>query len=264
MAPGKTLASELVLPSDLLAASRRAGLSLAALVAGHFAVFQPVVSLKTRETTWFEALSRVRLDAETVIGPAEFIPLAVACGLGPLIDLLCVRSAVNALARSPGSRIMCNLDPATYQRPSLFVEIDAILAAAGIGTGRLGFELREPVLAGDWESTRRMATMLASRGHPLALDDFRDAPLHILSRMPFTYVKVGANVMRLVRSSREWRAFLRSVAAAARSLGSTTVAEYVEDEEVLEIVLEAGVELGQGHLFGPALEFDRVCASDHY
>jgi len=159
---------------------------------------------------------------------------------------------------------MCNLDPTTYERPSLHAELDAILALSGVDPRRVGFELREPVLAGDWDTTRHVATMLASRGHPLALDDFRDAPLHILSRMPFTYVKVGANVMRLVRSSREWRAFLGSIMAAARSVGSTTVAEYVEDEEVLEIVLEAGVELGQGHLFGPAREFDRVRASDRY
>jgi len=254
---GETVsASELALPADLLVSASRASRLTQALVRGYYAVYQPIVSLRTRETAWFEALSRIRLDDGTVLGPGEFLPAAAGLGLLPLIDLLCMRSAARVLARLPRSRIMCNLDPATCARPSLLTEIDAILAGAGVCRERLGFELREPVPAGEWESTRRVATLLASRGHPLALDDFRDAPLHVLCSVPFSCVKIGANVMRLVRSYTEWRTFLRSVASVARSLSVAAVAEYVEDEELLEIVLDVGVELGQGHAFSPALEFD--------
>ncbi|HSP26331.1 MAG TPA: EAL domain-containing protein, partial [Saliniramus sp.] len=47
---------------------------------------QPVVSLPQRKTKFYEALARLRLDGDTLLVPAEFMPALEEAGLAPELD----------------------------------------------------------------------------------------------------------------------------------------------------------------------------------
>jgi EAL domain-containing protein (putative c-di-GMP-specific phosphodiesterase class I) len=64
------------------------------------------------------------------------------------------------------------------------------------------------------------------------------------------YVKIdGAYVGRLCESPRD-RAIIKGMSAMCRDLGIHTIAEMIEREAQLDALVELGIELGQGFLFG--------------
>lgn len=70
----------------------------------------------------------------------------------------------------------------------------------------------------------------------------------------------GEFVAHCHRSSVD-RAILRSIVGIAHDLGKKTVAEFVTDPEILEVVRAEGVDLAQGYLIGKPMPYDDFVAS---
>jgi EAL domain-containing protein (putative c-di-GMP-specific phosphodiesterase class I) len=99
------------------------------------------------------------------------------------------------------------------------------------------------------------------------MDDFGTgySSLNYLRRYPFDSIKIDRQFVVAARKGGKDSAIVRAIVELGRKIGMTTVAEGVETEEDLAMLLELGCAEGQGYLFGrplPREEIEEVIAAD--
>ena len=89
-------------------------------------------------------------------------------------------------------------------------------------------------------------------GCRFALDDFGVgfSSFHYLKNLPIDYIKIDGSFVRNLDSQDEDRVFVKATVDIAKSLGILTIAEFVENGHIMEILNELGTDYGQGYFLG--------------
>jgi EAL domain-containing protein (putative c-di-GMP-specific phosphodiesterase class I) len=89
-------------------------------------------------------------------------------------------------------------------------------------------------------------------GCQLALDDFGTGAnsLTYLKALQVSRVKIDGSFVRDLLSDRNSQATVRAIVELAKGLGIHTVAEFVENDAILQEVRRLGVDYGQGYAYG--------------
>jgi PAS domain S-box-containing protein len=209
---------------------------------------QPVIDLGTDEVDHCELLLRMRMGGKIVM-PGEFIPPAERSGQIRAIDAWVAEAGIELATEHP---IAINLSGASLSSTTLPRTIEATLARVGVDPDRVTFEITETAAAENIEEAAALVSGLRDLGCRVALDDFGTGfgSFTYLSRLPVTELKIDNEFARGVRTGVAERRVIDAVVSVGQAFGIRTVAEGVEDEETLAILREAGVDLGQGWLFG--------------
>jgi EAL domain-containing protein (putative c-di-GMP-specific phosphodiesterase class I) len=212
-------------------------------------VYQPVVDLKTRNVHHYEALTRFEGGG----GPAATIQLAEELGLVMQFDLTIVGMVAAALIESPAEvRIAANISGYSLQQPGFVDQVLAATAHLPKLRKRLLLEITESHQLTDLDAANILVQQLRTAGHEVCLDDFGAgaASLDYLRRLETDVVKFDGRFVRSLETRPRDATLLKRLAELCRELGVATVAEMIETEEVARLAAEAGVEFGQGWLFG--------------
>lgn len=240
-----------------------------ALEQDSFVLFQqPVVDLQTGLPKSHELLLRMRSESGELIPPAAFLPIAERSGLITEIDRWVTHQAIATIARQRAAgreiRLAVNLSGASVSDPALLDMIEQDLAEMAPPPGSLIFEVTETAAIVNLDRARTFAATLAELGCELALDDFGAGfgSFYYLKRLPFDYLKIDGDFIRQLTSSHEDQLVVRAIVEIAKGLGKRTVAEFVGDEETMELLRDLGVNDGQGfHLGRPAPLEELIAAS---
>jgi len=215
--------------------------------------FQPLVELRTGLLRGFEALARWQHPQRGLITPNEFIPLAEKSGLHGLLTGKLL-SAVFVAAKDIPSHLTLSVNISLTQLTDLTLPRHICSAAeqAKFPLHRLILEITESALVGNTESAARIATELKELGSRLALDDFGTgySSLRHLQLLPFDELKIDASFVRSMTHTRESRKIAAAIVGLGNSLSLTTVAEGVEDQNIADMLLWLGCDIGQGWLYG--------------
>lgn len=234
---------------------RRAADLARALCCGELVLhYQPWVDLRSARVLGAEALARWPHPALGIIPPADFIPLAEACGLIQRLGTWALGEAVREAASWPRQslRVAVNVSPRQLEDSSLPGLVRAALAQSGLAANRLQLELTEGMLVDTSERVQTMLRTLRSMGVGIALDDFGTgyAGLDMLRRLPVTALKIDRSFVAGLGSGQQEAAIVHAVAEMARALGLHVVAEGVETDAQRVALLGLGITEGQGWLFG--------------
>jgi len=217
---------------------------------------QPILHLGTREVTSYELLLRMRSDSGELIPPAAFLDIAERSGVIRDIDHWVVRSACQMIeaahVRGEVLRLEINVSGVSVSDPDFAALIDPHLQALGPLADRLVFELTETAAVGNLANAIDFAGGLARHDCQLALDDFGAGfgGFYYLKYLPCQYLKIDGEFIRTLPSSPVDQVFVRAMVELAHGLGKQTVAEFVEDEQTLELLAELGVDFAQGYHIG--------------
>lgn len=208
-------------------------------------VYQPIVDLRTGVWSGAEALARFPGDPPQ--GPDRWFADAAAVDRQVDLELLAVRSAIDALGRLPeGAYLSLNVSPATAGDTALH----AVLLDAE--PSRIVLEITEHAPIDDYDGFRRAVEPLRAAGVRIAVDDAGAgfASLrHILLLAP-DLIKLDISLTRGIDADRSRRALARALISFSIEIGATIVAEGIEEEAEREALRELGVDLGQGFLLG--------------
>ncbi len=216
-------------------------------------VFQPIVSLATREVHHVEALLRpAPVPGCPANTPQDFVVLAETVGLASELDLAVAGMACDAAVRA-SVPVAFNLSGQSMQDP-LFRDrlIATLITHPARKNKKLAVEMTETAQLENIAEAAQTAQMLRELGIPFCLDDFGagTADVRVLRALPTDIVKLdGSYVSGVVSDGRE-RAFLAGMVEIARAAGAAIVAERVETAEEAEALQAIGVDYGQGWLFG--------------
>ena len=224
--------------------------------------YQPKLALSDGRLLGAEALVRWRRADGAEIAPDSFLSIAAERGLLPNLSRRIAETvAANLLGwRDAGLRpgkIALNIHPDDIKSPELLLDTVAMFEAAGIDGQDLLLEITEGCFVGrGTDMAISLLDSLADRGYELSLDDFGTghASLSDLKKVPVAELKIDRSFIAGLSFRREDRAIVAAIAEIARGMGIRSVAEGVEDEVQRAVLVDLGVDVGQGFLWSSPLD----------
>ncbi len=217
---------------------------------------QQITDISGSGTTQFELLLRMRDEFGDLIPPAAFLYNAERFDLMGDIDRWVLRNAVKLLHdhHNAGNDISLavNLSGKTMNDVALPADLAVMLAEHPIQEGRLIIEVTETAAIVNIDRARELARELRQMGCRFALDDFGAgfASFYYLKHLAFDYLKIDGEFIKKLTSTPTDQLVVRAVVEIAKGLGTETVAEFVGDEETLDMLRDFGVDYGQGFHLG--------------
>jgi EAL domain-containing protein (putative c-di-GMP-specific phosphodiesterase class I) len=217
---------------------------------------QPIVDLRSGETTQHEILLRMREDGGGLVEPGAFLATAERFGLIGGVDRWVTQQAVRLIeAHNREGRdliLEINLSGKTMGDARFPDEVRHQLTNSGIDPASLIFEVTETAAVADIEHARSFAQSLARLGCRFALDDFGAgyASFYYLKHLPISYLKIDGEFVRELPESRTDQLIVKALVEVCDGLGIKTVAEFVGDQRTMDMARELGVDFAQGYHLG--------------
>lgn len=223
--------------------------------------YQPRVDMRSGRPTGLEALLRVpgpdgQPAAQCELGEA-FDDYALAVGLARCLQEQVM--ADMARWRSQGRLLLpvaLNAAPVEFLRDDYAERLLERAQACGIPPSLLEVEVTEQVLSERGRSqVVRALRRLRQAGVRIALDDFGTghSSLTHLHDYPIDCLKVDRSFVARLPTDPTVRAIVNALGQLGPCLGLELVAEGVEREEQVALLLAGGYRIAQGHLYAPAL-----------
>lgn len=223
---------------------------------------QSVIALQDREQgKAFEVLLRIRQEeGKTAQSPLAFLDTAERYNLMRTIDRWVIRKFFETqgqqyelLSKTDQtdyqSLYSINLSGSSVNDPRLIDLIDAQFRRYTIPKHLICFEITEKVAIANIEAVYRLAHQMRELGCRLALDDVghRRSALGQLKQLPLDYLKINGSFVKRILNSPAHLKITAAINQAAHEMGVSTVAKYVETNEILEKIRALGIDYAQGH-----------------
>ena len=211
--------------------------------------FQPIIEIKTGKVKYYEALVRLLIDNK-VVPPNEFIPALEREGIMHTLDEQVINKAISYLSNYPKlSQIAINLSAQGFSNKRLVPYIIERLEFYKVDAKRIIFELTESASLSNISETQNIVAAISKLGCAFSIDDFGTgfSTFNYLKQLPAESVKIdGSFVLDLANSTVD-RALVKAIYEVAKALNKKTVAEFVENQETLDILSEIGMTYAQGY-----------------
>jgi len=214
--------------------------------------FQGIYRASDGQLAHLEALIRLREegDATRLVPPGQFIAHAERSGKILALDRWVLRQGIALLAQHPHiPALAVNLSGRSCDDADLPAFIAHELARCQVQPQRLLLELTETAAVSDLGEAARFIDALRRCGCLLCLDDFGTgfASFAYLKHLQVDVLKIDGLFIRKLPQERDNQIFVRSIIDVARSMGKHTVAEFVEDQATLDMLLDFGIDMVQGY-----------------
>ncbi len=160
----------------------------------------------------------------------------------------------------PKLTMAVNLSAVQFKRGNLGRTVTRAIDAAGIDPSWLELELTESILIQDTESVLATVKTLKSLGVQLSIDDFGTgySSLSYLKRFNVDKLKIDQSFVRDIAHDPNDAAIVNAIVQMAHSLNLRTIAEGVEEEQMLHHLRAYNCDEAQGYYFArpmPAADF---------
>jgi diguanylate cyclase (GGDEF)-like protein len=235
--------------------------------------YQPIVDLHTGKIHKAEALLRWFHPLRGSVSPAEFIPLAEESGLIHEIgDWVFEQAVAQSLQWTSqyGSdfQISVNKSPIQIQTENELCRWKECLTQTGLPGKNLVIEITEGVLLNN--SAAVISELIAFRdaGIQVAIDDFGTgySALSYLKKLDIDYLKIDRSFIRNLETDTSDMALAEAIVVMAHKLGLKVIAEGVETQKQLELLVLMDCDYAQGFLYSRAVtaqEFESLLAKSH-
>ncbi|WP_296227832.1 bifunctional diguanylate cyclase/phosphodiesterase [Ralstonia sp. UBA689] len=233
-----------------------------AIEQGQLAVhYQPIIDLRSGKVRKAEALIRWTHPLRGEIDPADFIPVAEETGLIVEIGNWVLHDALNQITRwhavlDSALQVSVNKSPVEFRANQAGDESwSKVVERRGIPPHSLVVEITEGALIEESMEVVEHLNDFRRAGIEIALDDFGTgySSLSYLKRFEIDYIKIDKSFVRSLAHDPKDIALCSAIVSMAHALHIKVIAEGIETEEQKAILMAAGCDYGQGHLFCPAV-----------
>ncbi|TVQ68877.1 MAG: EAL domain-containing protein [Oceanospirillales bacterium] len=215
---------------------------------------QPLTTAKVSDGLMYEILIRIQNDRGDVLAPAQFLNVAKVFGYMSIVDYWVIEETFKYLSERKDrlentARCSINLSGQTLISTGLIEHIQSCFEKYGVERHKICFEITETEVIEDESIASKVINALRAMGCKVALDDFGTgfASYEYLYRYQFDYLKIDGRFVRNMLTHPVDQVTVKSIAQVAQAMGLETVAEFVESEDMLEMLSNFGVTYAQGY-----------------
>ncbi len=221
-------------------------------------VFQPITCLRTGMIYAYEALSRIN-GPSPFSGPETLFKAAFKYGVTARLERLCRKKALlTAHEKEIDLPITINVCPSILKCPNHEPGVTLSLVEELFDVrDKVILELTERFSINDHKLFRDTVDYYRRQGFRIAIDDLGAgfAGLNMLIQIEPYMVKVDRALISDIHNSPKKQMLLESLVGFCRKINARVVAEGVETEDELSMLIDLKIDFGQGYYIGrPARE----------
>jgi diguanylate cyclase (GGDEF)-like protein/PAS domain S-box-containing protein len=227
-----------------------------ALEESRFELFrQTILPLQTTESgAHYELLLRMRDEAGKIVAPDNFMTAAERYGITPSIDRWVIENAFRWLVSEADEReklTMCsiNLSGQSLGDDKFLPYVIDQFHRSGLDASKICFEITETAAIASFSQANRFIQALKELGCKFALDDFGTglSSFGYLKHFPVDYLKIDGSFVKEILHDPIDREMVRSINEIGHLTGKQTIAEFAENQEIINMLQSLGVDYAQGY-----------------
>jgi len=211
----------------------------------------------------YEFLIRLKNPDGSLSTPWQFIQAAERYGVITEIDRWVIRNAFSMVADlnakvCEGCSFSINLSGQSAADATLKDYIKEQLEYYKIDPSRVWFEITETAAISNFSVAVDLFNNIRSLGSLIALDDFGSglSSFGYLKNLPVDILKIDGQFVKEIAKNPIDREMVRAIHQVGQSMGIKSVAEFVEDEAILQVLSEIGVNYAQGYHIGKPMSVE--------
>ncbi len=222
---------------------------------------QDIVNVENDVIEHVEVLIRMIGEDGSIILPGAFLPAAERFNLMPSIDRWVISNVFKLIgeckikyADEPLTMVAINLSGDSLSDDGLLDFIYSEKEKHQVSLDQICFEITETVAISNLTQAVSFIDELKQHGCKFALDDFGSglSSFAYLKSLPVHYLKIDGSFVRDISKDKIDKTMVKSIQQVAEAMNLKTIAEWVEDEQTLNILNELGVNFAQGNYLNTA------------
>ncbi len=228
-----------------------------ALIENRFVPFyHPIVDNKTNKIKKYEALARLVKINGDVVFPSCFLPVSKKAKTYNMITVAIIGKALEDFRDSECSvSLNISVDDIKHKatREFIFEQI-----AMFPDPSRLVFELLESENIESYKEVKEFLAKLQQHGCKIAIDDFGSgyANFEHIAKLNVDYIKIDGSLILGIEHELLSLTIVEMLSTFALKMGIKTIAEYVSNNLISNIINSIGVNESQGFLFGEPIPYN--------
>jgi diguanylate cyclase (GGDEF)-like protein len=214
--------------------------------------FQPIMRCSDRKIDIYELLMRIKSE-DKLIPASEFIDTAESMGVVHKMDYILIEKAFEKLQASNFNGLLfINISPKALIVGEFIGYLKTMCQEYSFSSENIVIEIAEKDCVKNITLLEKFVYDLKMENFRFAIDDFGSglSTFAYLKRLPIDYIKIDGLLVTNIRKDRSDKALTKSIVTFAKELGIQTIAESVENQEVLEEIINLGIDYAQGYHIG--------------
>jgi diguanylate cyclase (GGDEF)-like protein len=212
---------------------------------------QEIKSLHAQKSSHYEVLVRMKNAQGKLVPPIYFIPAAEKYGLIQQIDHWVIENTFKKIAKCNGDNASysINLSGITLADDDTYEQVISLFEQYQIPAERICFEITETSAISHLESALYFMSKMKAFGCTFSLDDFGSglSSFSYLQKLPVDVIKIDGVFVQDMDTNEINRVFVENIKRTSEAMNKKTVAEFVENGVIEQMLREIGIDYGQGY-----------------
>ncbi len=242
---------------------------------------QRIMPLNEHDKEHGEILIRIIDHDESIIAPSIFMPIVERYYSAPRIDRWVVKQIFNWLVTNKNAidhieSLSINLSGQSVSDPEFHQHVLSLInQMPNIDYSKLCFEITETAAITNIAEASKFIAAMNAHGIKFSLDDFGSgvSSFGYLKTLAVDYLKIDGQFISDLENNLIGQATVRCITEVAKATGKKTIAEWVDNIHVANLLKEMGVDYIQGylkhkpaplsHMLEPACSYASQTAASH-
>ena len=213
--------------------------------------FQAIVNNETGKIEKYESLVRIVTEDEVIL-PYKFLTAAEVTGTLTSITKAVISEAFKTFAYEEDIEFSINITDQDLHDDVLFKLLQYKTKQYDISPSRVVLEILEDIVSVDSEKSAARLKELKEYGFKIAIDDFgtQGSNFSRLLDIDPDYIKIDGSFIKNIATDEKSKIIVETIVGFCKKLDIKVIAEFVHNEETLEMVKTLGIEFSQGFHLG--------------
>lgn len=223
-----------------------------------YLVYQPKIKTSSQTLHGAEALLRWNNRMLGQLSPLDFIPVAEESDLITEIGQWVLEDAAAQWhdwfgKHNTDARVSINVSPRQLWDKRFVERVSGVLDKLKVNPATVELEITESVMMQDVETAISVLHEIKSLGLKTSIDDFGTgySSLNYLHRLPLDVLKIDRSFISPLLERKESQSLVKNLIILGQDLNMEIVAEGVENDAQLDLLLEMGCDVIQGYYYSP-------------
>ena len=220
--------------------------------------FQPLVNNKTLKVDKYECLVRLIEEDGKVVAPYFFLDISKKSNQYTKLTKIVLEKSFQKFEHLP-FEFSVNISYEDIENPDFLDFIKDLLKKYDV-TNRVVFEILEDESIKNYNLLISFVDEVKALGCKVAIDDFGSGYSNFehLLKMNIDYLKIDASLIKNIATNENSYKITKTIIEFAKNLNLKTIAEFVENEEIFNIVRNLGADYSQGYFFSAPISAPNV------